>query len=170
MSPRPASPAWPPPLAAQVWEDIKAQERLESQDKSILADVPVGLPALTRAEKLQKRAARAGFDWDRPERVLDKVKEEVAEVEAETGSASDGDKDMITEEIGDLLFACANLARKWGIDPETALRRGNEKFERRFRAMEDHFQDSETDMASAGLEDMERVWALIKSAQREVVE
>ena len=153
-----------------AWEDIKAQERLESQDKSILADVPVGLPALTRAEKLQKRAARAGFDWDRPERVLDKVKEEVAEVEAETGSASDGDKDMITEEIGDLLFACANLARKWGIDPETALRRGNEKFERRFRAMETHFQDSETDMASAGIEEMEKVWTLIKSAQQEVVE
>lgn len=153
-----------------AWEDIKAQERLESQDKSILADVPVGLPALTRAEKLQKRAARAGFDWDRPERVLDKVKEEVAEVEAETGSASDGDKDMITEEIGDLLFACANLARKWGIDPETALRRGNEKFERRFRAMEAHFQDSETDMASAGIEEMEKVWTLIKSAQQEVVE
>ena len=153
-----------------AWEDIKAQERLESQDKSILADVPVGLPALTRAEKLQKRAARAGFDWDRPERVLDKVKEEVAEVEAETGSASDGDKDMIAEEIGDLLFACANLARKWGIDPETALRQGNEKFERRFRAMEAHFQESETDMASAGLEEMEKVWTLIKSSQREIVE
>ena len=72
----------------------------------------MALPALTRAEKLQKRAARVGFDWDRTERVLDKIKEEVAEVEAETSAALDGDRDGMAEEIGDLLFACANLARK----------------------------------------------------------
>ncbi len=150
-----------------AWEDIKAQERLASRDKSALADVPVAMPALTRADKLQKRAARVGFDWDRPERVLDKIKEEVAEVEAETNAALDGERDGMAEEIGDLLFACANLARKWGIDPETALHRGNEKFERRFRAMEAYFQDTGTEMASLSLEEMENAWVMIKNAQRE---
>lgn len=150
-----------------AWEDIKARERLSAKDKSVLADIPVALPALTRAEKLQKRAARVGFDWDRPERVLDKIKEEVAEVEAETNAALDGDRDGMAEEIGDLLFACANLARKWGIDPETALRKGNDKFERRFRAMEAYFQDTETEMVSLSLEQMEDAWVMVKNAQRE---
>jgi len=150
-----------------AWEDIKAQERLGSEDKSVLADVPVAMPALTRAEKLQKRAARVGFDWDDPERVLDKIKEEVAEVEAETSAALGGDRDGMAEEIGDLLFACVNLARKWGVDPETALRRGNEKFERRFRAMEAYFQGTGTEMASLSLEEMENAWVIIKNAQRE---
>ena len=150
-----------------AWEDIKARERLSARDKSVLADIPVALPALTRAEKLQKRAARVGFDWDRTEMVLDKIKEEVAEVEAETNAALDGDRDGMAEEIGDLLFACANLARKWGIDPETALRKGNDKFERRFRAMEAYFQDTGTEMKSLSLEQMEDAWVIVKNAQRE---
>ena len=153
-----------------AWEDIKAHERLGSPDESVLADVPIALPALTRAEKLQKRAARVGFDWDRPEQVLEKVKEEIAEVEAETEAALDGDSDGMAEEIGDLLFVCVNLARKWGIDPETALRRGNEKFERRFRAMEAYFRDTNTDMGSRSPEEMERAWVMIKNTEHEATE
>ncbi|MDD9875874.1 MAG: nucleoside triphosphate pyrophosphohydrolase [Magnetovibrio sp.] len=151
-----------------AWEDMKAAERREDADPSVLADVPVALPALTRAEKLQKRAARVGFDWARPDEALDKVREEIAEIEAE---AADGARpDAIAEEIGDLLFACANLARKWGVDPETALRHGNEKFEKRFRAMERRFAEQGQQLDATALEVMEEAWQAIKRAEREAAE
>jgi ATP diphosphatase len=137
--------------AAQTvaWEEHKARERAardrENADNGpdgskhgggagALEGVITGLPALTRAAKLQKRAARVGFDWPDIPPVIGKVREELAEVEAEI--AADAAPGRIKDEIGDLLFCCVNLARKLGIDPEDALRHGNAKFERRFRRME----------------------------------
>jgi nucleoside triphosphate diphosphatase len=149
-----------------AWEEMKAAERLQSvhkDDPSVLAGVPVALPALTRAEKLQKRAARIGFDWPTPERIMDKVHEEVAEVEHEL--ANEGGKERLTDEIGDLLFVCVNLARKLGIDAETALRGANGKFERRFRAMETEFSN-DGEPVKASLEEMEAGWEAVKEAER----
>ena len=153
-----------------AWEDMKAKERAKNPDKSVLADVPVALPALTRAEKLQKRAASVGFDWEHPDQVMDKIREEMEEIEAEKENASCGAMDAMAEEIGDLLFTCANLARKWGVDPETALRRGNEKFELRFRAMEAHFRDRGQQMQALELTKMEDAWEQVKAALREAAE
>ena len=124
-----------------AWEDQKHQERTagngqqdgDDSDSSALDGVVTALPALTRAFKLQKRAARVGFDWDTPGPVAGKVREELAEIEAEIDAA---DPERLTDELGDLLFSCVNLARKLNVDPETALRGGNAKFERRFRRME----------------------------------
>lgn len=113
-----------------LWEQIKAAERADKDDQSALAHVALALPALERAEKLQKRAARTGFDWPDARGARAKVGEELAELDAET------DQQRRTEELGDLLFAVVNLARKLGISPEAALKAANSKFERRFRAIE----------------------------------
>jgi ATP diphosphatase len=128
-------------LEAQTrnWEELKARERAEvaarqqSADGSALADVPKALPALARAAKLGRRAARVGFDWQEPGQVRDKVLEELAEVDAALGEES---HERVTEEVGDLLFAIANWTLHLKIDPEEALRAANAKFERRFRKME----------------------------------
>lgn len=122
--------------AAEVhrqWEAIKADERQEKDLASALDDVPVHLPALSRAAKLQRRAARIGFDWREIRPVQAKVMEELTELEAARNS---GDMDAINDEMGDVLFACVNLARHLGVDPETALRASSRKFERRFRVVE----------------------------------
>ena len=113
-----------------LWEQIKAEERASSDDQSALAGVALALPALERANKLQKRAARTGFDWPDASGARAKVVEELAELDAETEQAAR------EEELGDLLFAVVNLARKLKIEPETALRAANVKFERRFRRIE----------------------------------
>ncbi len=126
-----------------AWEEHKRLEREEKNNaenpdangSSALDGVISALPALSRAVKLQKRAARVGFDWHEPGPVIGKVREELAEVEAELAAGSG--EDRLRDELGDLLFSCVNLARKLGIDPETALRGGNAKFERRFRRMEE---------------------------------
>ncbi|MDT8451098.1 MAG: nucleoside triphosphate pyrophosphohydrolase, partial [Wenzhouxiangellaceae bacterium] len=115
------------------WERIKAAERREAGMTRHLDGVPAALPPLRRAVKLQKRAARAGFDWPDLEPVLAKIREELAELEHELGG---GDRDRMEDELGDVLFAIANLARKLDIDADGALRRTNLKFETRFRAME----------------------------------
>jgi ATP diphosphatase len=122
-----------------AWEVQKAKERAAEAAAagraiSVLDGVAAGLPALTRAEKLQKRAARIGFDWPEAAPVIDKVEEEIAELKAEMGEHRKPERR--DEEMGDLLFACANLARHLGVDPEGALRRANQKFERRFKRME----------------------------------
>jgi MazG family protein len=122
-----------------AWEVQKAKERAAEAAAagltiSVLDGVAAGLPALTRAEKLQKRAARIGFDWPEAAPVIDKVEEEIAELKAEMGEHRKPER--LDEEMGDLLFACANLARHLGIEPEGALRRANQKFERRFKRME----------------------------------
>jgi nucleoside triphosphate diphosphatase len=127
---------------SRVWEEQKARERAEAAreagaaDPSALADVPRSLPALTRAAKLGRRAARVGFDWENASQVRDKVLEEVREIEEAVAAGSAGDEGRLAEELGDLLFAVANWGLHLEIDPEEALRAANAKFERRFRRME----------------------------------
>ncbi len=139
-----------------LWEQIKAEERGSKGTSGALDGVAIGLPALTRAEKLQKRAARTGFDWTDPADARAKIDEELAEVESATSD------DHRAEEIGDLLFATVNWARKLGIDPEAALRAANSKFERRFRAMEAQAGDAFTAMT---LDAKESLWVAVKSAE-----
>lgn len=128
---------------SRIWEEQKARERAQAAgqgaaaDHSALADVPRTLPALTRAAKLGRRAARVGFDWENPSQVRDKVLEEVGEIEeALAGDGKPADSGRLAEEVGDLLFAVANWSLHLDIDPEQALREANGKFERRFRRME----------------------------------
>lgn len=150
-----------------AWEEIKAQERKAKGEtdgpKSVLADVALALPALMRAEKLQKRAARVGFDWPDTDGVLEKIVEEVGEV---AEAAQSGDMDAIEDEIGDLLFAVTNLARKLGVDPEVALRRTNDKFTRRFMSIENGAKESGRDITDMSLDDMEALWVAAKKAER----
>ena len=143
--------------AAQIgWEQIKAQERAGRQETGALAGVALGLPALMRAEKLQKRAGRVGFDWPNADGPRAKVTEEIAEIEAAESDAARA------EEFGDLLFAVVNWARHMKIDPEAALRAANSKFERRFAAME-----AEAGEAFAGLSlgDKEALWQSAKAKE-----
>jgi nucleoside triphosphate diphosphatase len=136
-----------------LWEQIKAAERGARGHESAIDGVALGLPALLRAEKLQKRAARTGFDWPDPSGARAKIDEELAEVEAaETFEERE-------EEIGDLLFAMVNWARKQGVDPEAALRGANAKFERRFKAMEAEAGDA---FAGLDLEGKEALWVKAK--------
>lgn len=134
------------------WERSKAEERAAKGASGALDGVAVGLPALTRAEKLQKRAARVGFDWPNASGPRAKIDEEMEEVTAASG-------DQIEEEIGDLLFAVVNWARHMDIDAEAALRRANGKFERRFRAMETHAGEA---FAGMPLGDKEALWQPVK--------
>jgi ATP diphosphatase len=136
------------------WETLKAAERAEHADGSALAGVALALPALLRAEKLQRRAAHTGFDWPDASGPRAKNDEEIAEVEAES------DPDALEDEIGDLLFAVVNWAWHLGINPEAALRRANAKFEGRFRAMEAMAGDA---FAALSLEEKEALWAGAKS-------
>ena len=127
---------------SRLWEEQKARERAQATaegaaaDHSALADVPRTLPALTRAAKLGRRAARVGFDWESASQVRDKVLEEVREIEEALAGVGDAGQEKLAEEVGDLLFAVANWALHLKIDPEEALRAANSKFERRFRRME----------------------------------
>jgi ATP diphosphatase len=155
--------------AAQTvaWEEAKAGEREQKKaaggDPSILADLPLGLPALTRAAKLQRRAARVGFDWPEVAQVLEKLEEEIAEVRAEL--ATGAPQERLADEVGDLLFAAANLARHLGVDGEAALRRANQKFERRFRAIETALRAAGRDLENASLGDMEELWQRAKASE-----
>jgi len=148
----------------QVWEQIKKQERAEKGERRTLDDIPMAIPALTRAQKLQKRAATTGFDWDNSEDVLSKVKEEVAELEAEIGA----DNSLaMEEELGDLLFSCVNLSRHLGIDPERAMRAANNKFQRRFEAMEVLASDKNpSEFSQMSIDEMELLWAEVKRAEK----
>ena len=148
------------------WEDLKARERVEkgetvAEDASALDGVAIPLPALTRAEKLQKRAARIGFDWPEAAPVIAKIEEELAELRAEMDGGTS--RARLEEEMGDLLFAVANLARHLKIDPETALRRGNHKFEDRFRRMEKRLRGQGLDPAESSLDEMEAAWQAEKA-------
>ncbi|MDX2144216.1 MAG: nucleoside triphosphate pyrophosphohydrolase [Rhodospirillaceae bacterium] len=150
------------------WEEHKARERAERKaaspaPASVLDDVPVGLPVLTRAEKLQKRAGRVGFDWPEAKQVLDKIDEEVGEIKQAMAAGAAPEK--IADEIGDLLFACVNLARKVNIDAGHALRGTNLKFERRFRAIERALAAQGRSPAEASLEEMEALWQAAKSEE-----
>lgn len=145
-----------------AWETLKAQKRAASGAPSLLHDVAMALPALMRAEKLTKRAARINFDWPSSAEVLAKLDEELAELKA---AETSGDHDHITEEMGDILFVMANLARKLKVDPEDALRRANAKFTKRFQFIE-------AKLAQAGktgpqpLDEMEKLWVEAKRAEK----
>ena len=151
----------------EQWETIKARERAEAgQDaarpKTTLSGVPKTLPSLLRAYEISARAAAVGFDWARPADVVDKIEEEVAEMRHAVESGATGDLSRAEEEMGDLLFAIANLSRKLGIEPEAALRRANEKFARRFDAVEQAFTARGRSLQDAALEEMENEWQRAK--------
>ena len=137
-----------------LWEIIKAEERAKNPDQSALAGVALALPALERAAKLQRRAARTGFDWPDVSGPRAKIDEELAELEAETGH------DRKLEELGDLLFAVVNLARHLNVEPEAALREANRKFEHRFRTIE-----QAPGFSHMSLKEMEALWVEAKKAQ-----
>jgi tetrapyrrole methylase family protein/MazG family protein/ATP diphosphatase len=150
----------------EAWEGIKVEERATKADarsKSLLDDVPVGLPALTRAVKLSRRAARVGFVWPSAVEVLAKLHEEVAELEAEVAA---GDVDKARDELGDVLFVCANLARELDIDPEAALRGTNAKFMRRFRYIEAELAARGSSPDASDLAEMDALWDAAKAAER----
>ncbi len=148
----------------EAWEALKARERQErapaDAPHSALDGVTAALPAVTRALKLQKRAARVGFDWPAAEPVLDKVAEEADEIRAEMEAG--GNPDRLDAEVGDLLFTSVNLARKLGVEPEGALRRCNARFERRFRTLEAALAHGGKSVEDASLEDMDALWEQAK--------
>ncbi|MPY68508.1 MAG: nucleoside triphosphate pyrophosphohydrolase [Alphaproteobacteria bacterium] len=151
-----------------AWEDQKARERAKAAETGVSASVLDGvaraLPALMRAEKLQKRAARNGFDWPEIAPVIEKIEEEIAELRHEI--AEGGDADRLEDEIGDVIFACVNLARHLGVDPEAALRRSNDKFERRFRFVEQALVKKGKNPSTSTLTEMDALWNAAKDAER----
>lgn len=140
------------------WEDVKAQERKDKANGSpqgALDDVSRGLPALLRSQKLQKRAARVGFDWPDAQGVFDKFREEMAELEAEVEA---NDRAALEHEMGDVLLTCVNLARKLDIDAEAALRQANTRFETRFSHIERTLWDQDRDVKGTALDELETLW------------
>lgn len=144
----------------EAWEQNKARERAAKDQHSVLDGVPLALPAMTRAYKLQKRAARVGFDWSEVGPVLDKLAEESAELRAELDA--DADLERLGEELGDLLFTCVNLARQLSIEPEGALRAANRKFEQRFAYVEAALARAGKTPQDASLEEMDALWERAK--------
>jgi ATP diphosphatase len=138
------------------WEARKADERAAKAQGGVLDGVPLGLPSLTRAEKLQKRAARVGFDWPELAPVFGKIQEELAELEQEVADRTGAAR--LSDELGDVLFAVANLARKLGVDPEQALRGTNRKFERRFRHVETRLEQQGKKPEQVSLQEMDEYW------------
>jgi ATP diphosphatase len=151
------------------WEQIKAEERAEKSDApeqlSLLDDVPTALPSLSRAAKLQKRVSQVGFDWPAALPVVDNVREELDEV---LEAMADNDAVAIADEVGDLLFAAVNLARHLKVDPETALRGANAKFERRFRFIEQALRDTRQSMEDCTLEELDALWGEAKRQEKNV--
>jgi ATP diphosphatase len=151
-----------------AWEVQKEAERVARAETGTLAGIPTGLPALTRAAKLTRRAGRVGFDWPDAAAVLDKLEEEAGELRAEL--RSDGqqpDPAALRDEVGDLLFVLANLARKLDLDPEDCLRGANLKFERRFSHIEQKLQLEGKSPADSTLEEMEALWSDAKRLERQ---
>ena len=145
----------------KAWELHKEREREERE--SVLEGVPLTLPALTRADKLQKRAARVGFDWPSIHGVSDKVEEELEELREEL--QSNADTDALMDEAGDLLFAAVNLVRHAGINPEAALRQGNRKFSRRFRMVEELCEAAGMTVAETDLDTLDAYWDQVKELE-----
>ena len=141
------------------WEETKAAERDAKGHTSLLDDVPLALPELMRAAKLQKRAARVGFDWPSLDGVIEKITEEAQEL---AEAAESQDADAIEDEMGDLLFAVTNLSRKLGVDPELALRRTNSKFTRRFKHIEESAKSEARNIKNMSLDEMEALWQAAK--------
>jgi len=165
-----------PQQVKDLWDNIKLEEKqerlqarleagfLDEEKRGYLDGIAMPLPALVRAEKLTSKAAKVGFDWPGAEQVIEKIREELAEVETEIAS---GDSDALEDEIGDLLFAVANLARHAKIDPEKALRRTNTKFERRFSSIERELLDQGRSLVETDLDEMESLWNKAKDAERQ---
>jgi nucleoside triphosphate diphosphatase len=154
---------------SHAWDAAKAAERADKAEAAggthgILDDVPLGLPALLRAAKLQRRAARVGFDWPEAAQVLDKIEEEIAELRAELEDGASAER--LSDEIGDLLFAAVNLGRHLDVDAEAALRQANAKFERRFRAIEQALRARGRRLEDASLDEMEALWQEAKASER----
>jgi ATP diphosphatase len=146
------------------WEQIKAKERGESaKPQTLLGGVPAALPALLRAYQIGLRARSVGFDWSKPGEVIDKIQEEVDELREAVNAR--GSLERAEDEMGDLLFSIANLARHLGIEPETALRKANDKFTKRFETMERAVAQSGRAMSEMNIDELERVWQQAKSAQ-----
>ncbi len=152
----------------EAWEETKARERAAKaqgiEEPGILDGVARTLPPMTRALKLQKRAARVGFDWDRPETILDKLAEEATEIAEEIRLGAPHDR--LEDEMGDVLFVCVNLARKLNVDPERALKRANAKFERRFRHIETELRAAGRSAEAATLDEMEALWQSAKTLEK----
>ncbi len=159
-----------------LWHRIKAEEKAakaaareaaglppQAEERGVLAGVPHTLPALTRAWKLQARASTVGFDWNDAHLVLDKIREETAEIDE---ALAGGDRGAIHEEIGDLLFVVANLARHVGADPEGCLAAANAKFERRFKAIEEALEAEGRTAKDASLDEMEALWQAVKKREK----
>ncbi len=157
------APARDAAMQTGAWEAQKAAERAARAERGVLDGVATALPALTRAEKLTKRAARVGFDWPDAEAVLQKLEEEIDELRAELPTA---DPARLEDELGDMLFVLANLARKLGRDPEAALAHANAKFARRFAFIETGLAARGEVPSEASLEAMEALWAAAKRAER----
>jgi tetrapyrrole methylase family protein / MazG family protein len=144
------------------WEKLKQDER-KAENKSLLAGIPQSMPALLKASRLTEKAARVGFDWRRTEDVFDKVDEEIAELREAVAS---GDVSHVHEEIGDLLFTIANIARKVNVNPEEALQSTNRKFMRRFESMEARVRERDQNLDQLELEEMDKLWDEAKAAER----
>lgn len=159
---------------AASWERIKAEERAEKGEKvpaqaaSRLDDIPASLPALTRADKLQRRASRHGFDWPDIGPVFDKLQEEIAELKEawENAQQDPAARDDVEDELGDLMFVCVNLARFLKVNPEQALRRTNRKFELRFRAIEEILRKQGRELDDESLETLDGLWNSVKGVER----
>jgi ATP diphosphatase len=148
------------------WEIIKHLERRQRNAKAtLLDDINPSQPAMSRAHALQKRAATVGFDWDSPGPVLAKIEEEIGELK--TAVQSGMDQNLLMDEMGDLLFACVNLARHFDVNPETALRHANDKFERRFRYIEQRLVADHKELSAATLSEMEALWQEAKAREQE---
>ena len=151
-----------PSQVHQQWEQIKAREQSDAGERrAVLRGLPKSLPSLLRAYEIGTRVAAVGFDWAKTDQVIDKIEEEVAELRA--AAASEGPL-RTEEEMGDLLFSIANLARKLGIDPESALRKANEKFTHRFTALEESLHAQGRSVHEASLEEMEAEWQRVKTS------
>ena len=146
------------------WEKVKALERAGRDQGGVLDDVALGLPALMRAVKLQKRAARVGFDWPQTTQVIDKITEEAQELHDAKDRLTQAE---VTEEFGDLLFVMANLARHLNVDPEDALRAANAKFTRRFRAIEAALADQNRRPEDSTLDEMDALWNAAKAREKQ---
>jgi MazG family protein len=155
-----------PEAVKQSWEATKAAERAaKGEGDSALSGVALALPALMRAEKLSKRAARVGFTWPDADTVFGDIEEELEELRAEI--KADAPRDRLEDELGDVLFTIANLGRLLGIDPEAALRRTNDKFTKRFKAMEASFASEGRPLPDPSLEEMDARWDAVKGVERE---
>lgn len=148
------------------WEDIKKKERSSEPSASVLDGVPTSLPGLLKAFRMTEKAAAVGFDWRKPLDVMDKMREEMAELEAELDTDDGVVDDRVRAEMGDVLFVMANLARHLGVEPETALQQTNATFMRRFKAMEDRARETGRDFRAMELAEQDALWDEVKAEER----